>query len=97
MFTEDEAKTKWCPMFRSAVAHDVMGGANYATNRDNVPSTGRVDTCIASSCMAWRPVNQWRVRSDYPWQNGTPRGDFIGPNNETRMLGYCGAFGKVEP
>lgn len=41
--TEDEAKTKWCPMFRRA-----GGGDN--SDADG----GRRTKCIASECMMWR-------------------------------------------
>ena len=43
--TEKEAKGKWCPFFRSAVA----------TNRDNAFGDENPN-CIASECMAWMPI-----------------------------------------
>ncbi len=55
--TEDEAKTKWCPMVRYGVADDgkcstnrspeVWGPQHGATSRVNAH-------CIGSQCMAWR-------------------------------------------
>ncbi len=57
----------------------------------------RTPPCIGSSCMAWRAVHQWRIRSDHEWETGTPQGNFVGPNNQTRTLGYCGLAGKVDP
>lgn len=57
--TEEEAKTKWCPFVR--FASDVAGEARF--NRGNVDPmnlTGEGDDfvprCIASACMAWRPL-----------------------------------------
>jgi hypothetical protein len=43
--TEDDAKTKWCPMVR-------MGDMNAPTgiNAGNQAGT----TCIGSACMMWR-------------------------------------------
>lgn len=47
--TEDEAKTKWCPMTR--VGHV----AGMAINRHPDERDFYVETrCVASSCMMWR-------------------------------------------
>ena len=46
--TEDEAKTKWCPMVRFNDA---------GCNRDNQVKNGHnrpYYKCVASSCMMWR-------------------------------------------
>lgn len=42
--TEDDAKTKWCPMYQ-------VSGADGYNNRDDVPGYPK---CIASDCMMWR-------------------------------------------
>jgi hypothetical protein len=44
--TEEEAKTKWCPMSRS--------GEYFSTNRGSDGITYDTDSCIASDCMMWR-------------------------------------------
>ena len=46
--TEDEAKTKWCPMVRSSDADQTVDNA-YISDRN--PSYSR---CIGSDCMMWR-------------------------------------------
>lgn len=52
--TEDEAKTKWCPMVRFGHV------AGMAINRYAQMQKGAVDSwyeqtrCIASECMMWR-------------------------------------------
>ena len=46
--TEEEAKTKWCPMVR-------IDGSNMSMNIDD----GKADllpTCVGSDCMMWRPL-----------------------------------------
>ncbi len=53
MYTEDQARQKWCPMAR--VQEDGNApAANRTTKADN-PGTAR---CLGSDCMAWR----WTVR-----------------------------------
>jgi hypothetical protein len=46
--TEQEAKTKWCPMANIAV----VGSHGY--NRDTLGDPANVSYCIASDCMMWR-------------------------------------------
>lgn len=56
MMTEEEAKEKWCPHYRSMVAITSMGDSReFDTNRASSEFSD-VDrpTCIASQCMAWR-------------------------------------------
>jgi hypothetical protein len=53
--TEDEAKTKWCPLARASSEND---GQGTTINRGANPS-GKPDIdcmCIASACMAWRKM-----------------------------------------
>jgi hypothetical protein len=45
--TEDEAKTKWCPMTRQAANN----GIAFSNKPDNHAS---MVNCIGSACMAWR-------------------------------------------
>ena len=44
--TEEEAKTKWCPMVRDAQGDDQRG--------INSSNDFRFTNCIASDCMMWR-------------------------------------------
>jgi len=46
--TEDEAKTKWCPMVRSS---DLEKDVDNCYIKDRNPTYSR---CIASDCMMWR-------------------------------------------
>lgn len=64
-FTEEQAKTKWCPFARVAVEGypasgdplAIHSGSVASVNRDS-PSANTVPTahcyCIGSACMAWR-------------------------------------------
>ena len=50
MYTEEEAKTRWCPFART----EAVGAANdIAINRDSDGNTAGAK-CLASGCMAWR-------------------------------------------
>lgn len=53
--TEDEAKTKWCPMVRTAYRDYINVGESpelgLCTVNDKESEASR---CIASKCMMWR-------------------------------------------
>jgi hypothetical protein len=53
--TEDEAKTKWCPMVR-VIAYN----GTYSSNR--LDSSVMSKKCIASNCMLWRWLHPEYVR-----------------------------------
>jgi hypothetical protein len=59
MLTEDEAKTRWCPLVQ------VGKGANRPQLLDEVSKETHL-SCIASECMFWR----WSHQD----VNGTPTG-----------------------
>lgn len=53
--TEDEAKTKWCPMFR--VSNAGAGGSQYSTTSFETKTNRNFISqpqCLASGCMAYR-------------------------------------------
>lgn len=53
--TEDEAKTKWCPMARSIPAHSDAAGNRWLTNDDgSLSEFGGNNGCLGSACMTWR-------------------------------------------
>jgi len=56
--TEDEAKKKWCPMYRVSV--ETRGSAD---NRGNIDTVNNYK-CLASFCMAWR-WKWWNKKSGY--------------------------------
>lgn len=77
--TEDEAKTKWCPMVRV--------GAN---RRDTNEKEATVN-CIGSRCMLWR-WNTKYIPPPHSWmqQHPTPEGTTEVSDTE----GYCGLSGR---
>jgi hypothetical protein len=82
--TEDEAKTKWCPMFR--VSHAGAGGSQYSTTsfemKDNRNFRSQSE-CLASACMAWR------------WNETTYSGRYGDtPTGEAPTEGHCGLAGR---
>ena len=86
--TEEEAKTKWCPMVRSLVVNPLgVCAANQAYD-DGTQNIERAK-CKGSQCMMWRSRN---VEVDYNYQNRDHLGNVI----TTRTEGYCGLAGKPE-
>lgn len=82
MYTEEEAKTKWCPFAR---AHAICNGGTLALNRAVGGGVWTDCRCIASACMAWR----WCGRD--PLEAQTLGGTPISTKPEK---GYCGLGGK---
>lgn len=110
MMTEDEAKTKWCPMSRNAVAVGPAGDIEVADNR--LPGTGEargMPVCIGSACMMWRWGEPDREKfwvsldgkpeelwSWDPTTNGT-YGQRVKVRKSTEgRKGYCGLAGNPE-
>ena len=59
-YTEDDARRRWCPMYRISIACDALGNTKYESNRDIVTSDidgNKQSRCIGSACMAWRWKN----------------------------------------
>ena len=79
--TEDEAKTKWCPFVRFVGWETFRDGEQTATANRIHHKDGSIDSyvsCLASKCMAWRPL---------PDSPNAVTGDI-----ETH--GFCGLAGK---
>lgn len=85
--TEEEAKTKWCPMSRLAWLNEDMGKTAITANRWGHGEPLGGSTCIGSACMMWR----W----DYP--KGEKHFDAEGSlrKDVDFRLGYCGLAGKT--
>lgn len=79
MYTELEAKTKWCPY---ALLPGEEPGVSY--NRDHLEATDykmqHGTNCIASDCMMWKSDGKQIVGEFMPEHGGKP---------ENRK-GYCG-------
>lgn len=55
--TEEEAKTKWCPMVRSIVlgpSNQFLGIGANADYHHRGDQTNQCSRCIGSNCMMWR-------------------------------------------
>lgn len=83
MFSEEQAKAKWCPFIREILSiPDVVASAK--------PSR-----CRASDCMAWRWVlTKKPLPHDYQRAAGTAAGLAYALQPTTYELGYYGAVGK---
>lgn len=98
IYTEDEAKTKWCPFVRMAVP-SVSSGINRiyqafkewadGYDRNYMEDQENNCKCIGAECMAWR----WLTIN----QHGT--GVSIGREADIaagpKSKGYCGLAGGI--
>lgn len=102
LFTEEEAKHRWCPFARVAFVggmgtnrvstlHQSMAAKQAAAGDDRdlqyFQEQIQNTNCIASGCMAWRVCG---VRLPNIWQRKE------GDEEEERLYGFCGLGGKVE-
>ena len=96
--TEEEAKTKWCPMARVSTLIEgldynqtAVGGAacNRPAEGNNMMSDNAL--CIASDCMLWREKRAFKEFKE-PIYNSN--GNICGYNADTEVIGYCGLGGK---
>jgi len=69
--TEDEAKTKWCPMVRTGLT--VGMAVNHHVDMNPGGQGVHDETrCIASGCMMWREYrgNGWCGLAGHDYDNG---------------------------
>jgi hypothetical protein len=85
MYTEADAKTKWCPFARALVSisplsdptrHTAIASANRGNNAE------LLGWCVGSACMAWR------------WNDGLDLIDSMVAERNGSRRGYCGASGN---
>ncbi len=87
--TEDEAKTKWCPMVRVLMSSKDGNSFEPSFNRmvlEDDPQTPRIGgamNCIGSACMMWR----WQTDPD---GRQMMKATDIPPSK----IGYCGLAGE---
>jgi hypothetical protein len=85
--TEDEAKTKWCPLVRvgGPMQSEAEGTSANRWAGQSISAPQACDyLCIASECMAWR------------WNGDSPAFAGAGPEDSldySSRKGFCGAFG----
>ena len=78
--TEDQAKTKWCPMVRVIIGPDnAAWQSSMLTNRGDIPAANTNLLCIASDCMMWVV--------DTPKGSSRSEGMTV---NSTHEYGHCG-------
>jgi len=88
--TEDEAKTKWCPMSR-VQSGDVAYNRYAGTPPDVFPTNSR---CLGSACMMWRwhqeKNEQYIPPNPMVVSIGTHPADRVSPWKDSTTSGYCG-------
>lgn len=52
--TEDEAKTKWCPMVRTGLVAGMAVNAHVTDDKGKLGDIYEETRCRASACMMWR-------------------------------------------
>jgi len=79
VYTEDEAKTMWCPFARVPFGNGAVNGNRGFEGH----SSQKESLCIGSACMAWR------------WKHSGGDHNAIGePTSLVLPHGYCGLAGK---
>lgn len=80
--TEDEAKSRWCPMGAKPMSSNTLG---YTT----------MTSCIGSKCMMWQwdKFNEWQT-AKWTGQYIDEKGNLIVETSGT-PTGYCGLARKI--
>lgn len=88
--TEEEAKTKWCPMVRF---NTETKNFNAFNNREEMllNAAGDYCKCIASDCMMWRVLTNNQPYAFEPSVDGS----ILCTNGPQVIGGYCGLAGKL--
>ncbi len=93
MYTEDEARKKWCPHVRYS-SNRGDGINRWVTAEDEQPNP-EMSRCIGSECMAWRwkPLSQTDENTIRGYARDTSREMAEARFQKTRQ-GYCGLSGS---
>lgn len=91
IYTEDEAKTKWCPFARYATAAEPASNRWKQSAPESEPHALNPIPCrcIAWACMAFRPAG-WRDKDD----GSISRDPCLADPKYAEPVGYCGLAGK---
>lgn len=82
--TEEEAKTKWCPMVRY-ISHQTQGQpVNRWANADDRNLMPEPALCLGSACMMWREISEMQEKRHAP----------LGVKERVVVGHYCGLAGK---
>ena len=77
--TEQDATQKWCPFARVAlisyVDADSISGMASINRETAIPEISKQCNCIASQCMAWRPIYESGNGHGYCGLAGRPDSD----------------------
>lgn len=100
-FTEEEAKTKWCPMARvsfraQTVCNRVYEEIQIGVHTKSQSSAVAGSLCIGSACMAWRWHGWLYGEGNGNQLSGTRvAGDIEAYRKKgSSQTGYCSAFGE---
>jgi hypothetical protein len=84
ILTEDEAKTKWCPMVRAMEVSTVTDIGGVAAAAINTTSPADRATCMGSGCMMWSKYDQIGIGP-----NGEKRDRDMDGRTRWVDRGYC--------
>lgn len=93
MYTEEEAKAKWCPHGRMADCERGFGYNRWDAERHEPEK--ETSRCIGAKCMAWR----WKPISDHDesvirkYARDTSR-EMAEKRFQSQRKGYCGLSGS---
>lgn len=95
MMTEDEAKTKWCPMARGQNWDDRRSeDGSFTANRLQSGDPLAACLCLGSRCMMWRWGKTHVTLKDLSEEDRkTAPTEGVGPNDlvmSWRTYGFCG-------